>query len=99
MCCNGSQGSVVGTVIRPWVEYLRNHSSTPGRDKRSLLQNVHSLWDHPAFCVMCIGGFFHWVKFVIFDICIASDPVWLYIFHFISFLVRLWYVLQHLLHG
>lgn len=56
MYCIGSQDSVVGIVTRPWAEHLRNPVSTPGRGKRSLLQN------HPEVCgitqppVQCMLG-------------------------------------------
>jgi hypothetical protein len=91
MCCSGSQGSVIGIVIRPWAEHLGIIVQLLA-GARGLFSNMSSsLWDHPASCAIYTGGFFHWVKFVVFDICIASDPMWLYIFHFISFLVGMFY--------
>jgi hypothetical protein len=38
-CC-GSWGSIVGEVIRPWTEYLRNHGSIHGGGKTLLISET-----------------------------------------------------------
>jgi len=58
MYCSGSQGSVVGIVTRPWAEHLRNYSSTPGRGKISLLENVQQFVGSPSLLCDVYWGLF-----------------------------------------